>query len=186
MSTFREDLDRAVAYHGHLCSGQIIGVRMARLGLSLLGIEDAAHYRDLIVYIESDRCIADAIGTISCCKMGRRRLKWMDYGKTAATFLDLQSGKAFRIYRKYRVYPPEGTDLVDFFEGVSDKELFTVEEVSVHLMPGDLPGPPSDVQVCCFCGEEILDGRQVLREGKICCKACADGAYYKVKGPHPL
>ncbi len=181
MRTFQEDLERAVSYHGHLCSGQIIGVRMARLALDILGIEQPETYRDLIVYIESDRCIADAIGTVSCCKMGKRRLKWMDYGKTAATFLDLATGRSIRIYRKYKVFPDKGTDLVKFYDAVSDDELFSVQEVEVDYKPTDLPGPPMEVQVCAFCGEEILDGRQVMKDGKCCCRSCLDGGYYRVK-----
>lgn len=181
MRTFHEDLERAVSYHGHLCSGQIIGVRMARLGLSLLHIDDPESYRDLIVYLESDRCIADAIGTVTNCKLGRRRLKWMDYGKTAATFLDLQTGRALRLYRKYPLFPPEGTDLIAFYEAVSDEELFSVQEVEVDYKPTDLPGPPQEIRVCAFCGEDILDGRQVEKDGKCCCRACRDGGYYRIK-----
>ena len=79
MTSFDEDLKRAVDYHGHICAGQIIGVRMARLGLSLLNIDEPNTYRDLIVFIETDRCLADAIGTVTNCKIGRRRLKVYDF-----------------------------------------------------------------------------------------------------------
>lgn len=181
MRSFQEDLDRAVAYHGHLCSGQIIGVRMARLGLKTLGIEDPDTYRDLIVYLECDRCLADAVGTVTGCTLGKRRLKWFDYGKTAATFLDLHTGRAIRIYRKLRVFPPDGADLVQFFNGYSDEELFTIAEVEVDVKPTDLPGKPLDAQVCAFCGEEVIDGRQMEKDGKCCCKACFGGGYYHPK-----
>ena len=181
MNTYREDLDAAVAFHGHLCSGQITGVRMARLALKLLGIDDPAHYRDLIVYLESDRCLADAVSTVTHCTLGRRRLKWMDYGKTAATFLDLKDNRALRIHRIYNEFPEKGTDLNAFYDKVSDEEMFAVEEVVVDYSPADLPGPPREVQVCAFCGEEILDGRQVEKDGKCCCKACLNGGYYKRK-----
>ncbi|MEG1585083.1 MAG: FmdE family protein, partial [Anaerovorax sp.] len=72
MISFHEDLERAVKYHGHLCSGQVLGVRMARMGMRLLGIEDPDNFRDLIAYVETDRCIADAVGTVTGCKLGRR------------------------------------------------------------------------------------------------------------------
>ena len=181
MRSFQEDLDRAVAYHGHLCSGQITGVRMARYALRTLGIDDPDTYRDLIVYLECDRCLADAVGTVTHCTIGKRRLKWFDYGKSAATFLDLATGRAIRLYRKLRVFPPEGADLVAFYNDYADEELFSLTEVTVDYKPTDLPGKPLDAQVCAICGEEILDGRQVMKEGKCCCRACASGSYYKVK-----
>ena len=182
MNTYHEDLEQAVAFHGHLCSGQIIGVRMARLALRLLGIDDPAHYRDLIVYLECDRCLADAVGTVTHCTLGHRRLKWMDYGKTAATFLDLKDNRALRIRRIYSEFPAKGTDLNAFYADVTDEELFAVEEVVVDYQPTDLPGPPREIKVCAFCGEEILDGRQAEKDGKCCCRACLDGGYYKKKG----
>lgn len=184
MRSFHEDLEQAVAYHGHLCSGQIIGVRMARFGLKLLGITQPEHNRDLIVYLESDRCLADAVGTVTGCKLGRRRLKWLDYGKSAATFLDLQTGRAVRIYRKYRVFPPEGADMTAFYEAISDEDLFYCQEVTVPIVPTDLPGKPLEVQRCSSCGEEVLDGRHVEKDGHIFCKACYYGAYYQEKQSH--
>ena len=155
---------------------------MARLGLSLLAIDDPDHYRDLVVYVESDRCIADAVGVTTHCTLGHRRLKWMDYGKTAATFLDLKDGRAFRIYRSFHEFPPKGTDLTAYYEKLSDEELFTVREVEVDIRPADLPGPPKKTAVCAFCGEEILDGRETEKDGKCCCRACLDGGYYRIKG----
>lgn len=177
MRTFEEDLQRAEAYHGHLCSGQILGVRMARLGLKTLGIENPDAYRNLIVYVETDRCLADAIGTVTGCKLGKRTLKWMDYGKTAATFLDLTSGRAVRIHRRKHI-SPEG-DLKAFFEQFSDEELFVVTPVHIDICRTELPGPPAEVAVCAFCGEDILDGRQLEKDGKCCCRACYDGGYYR-------
>ena len=178
MSTFQQDLEEAVAYHGHLCGGQITGVRMARLGVKTLGIPDVKHFRNLIVYVECDRCIADAIGTVTGCKLGKRNLKCLDYGKQAASFLNFETGEAVRIARKQTKRPPEGSDLLKFYEAVTDEEMFDVRNVNILYRPEDLPGKPLDSMVCPQCGEEVIDGRQVVRNGEAVCKACADGSYY--------
>ena len=179
MNTFQQDLERAVEYHGHLCSGQIIGVRMARMALGIFRIDDPKNYRDLIVYVECDRCLTDAIGTVTGCKLGRRNLKWMDYGKSAATFLNLKTDEAIRITSGSKKYPPEGADLVEFFNKISDEDMFSVTRVKVGYQPEDLPGKPLDSMTCPKCGESVMDGRQVVRDGAATCKPCADGAYYE-------
>ena len=178
MRTFAEDLREAVAYHGHLCSGQILGVRMARMALGLLGIDAPGERHDLVVYVESDRCLTDAIGTVTGCKLGKRNLKWIDYGKSAATFLNIQTGEAVRIYRKTRQYPPKGADLTAFFEAIPDDDMFSAKHVKVHYQLEDLPGKPLDAMTCPRCSEEVIDGRQVVHDGIAMCKACAEGPYY--------
>ena len=179
MLTFQEDLKKAIDYHGHLCSGQVLGVRMARMALAYFKIEDPMKYKDLIVYVECDRCLADAIGIVTGCNLGRRRLKWMDYGKVACSFLDLQTKKAIRIVRVSHQYPKEGEDLVEFFKSFTDEELFRLEEIEIPIEPWDLPGRPTSVTVCEICNEEILDHREVIVNGRIFCKGCHQGSYYR-------
>jgi formylmethanofuran dehydrogenase subunit E len=181
MNTFKQDLQEAVTYHGHLCSGQIIGVRMARLALKTLSINNPKNFRNLIVYVECDRCLTDAIGTVTGCKLGRRNLKWMDYGKSAAAFLNLKSGEAIRIFTKSRIRPPDGADLVEFFEGINDDDMFSVTQVKIHHRPEDLPGKPLTSMICPECGEDIVDGRQIVHNGIEMCKSCANGAYYELE-----
>ena len=179
MNTFEQDLEEAVAYHGHLCSGQIIGVRMARMALRLLGIVNPKASHDLIVYVECDRCLSDAIGTVTGCKLGRRTLKWMDYGKSAATFLDMRTGKAIRIFSKKRIHAPDDADLVKYFETISDDDIFGAVSVEVLYTPDDMPGKPKNASLTCpVCGETISDGRYVTHNGVDMCKPCAYGAYY--------
>ncbi len=180
MNSFAEDLKAAVDYHGHLCAGQIIGVRLTRLGMKLLGIEDPHTERDLIAYVEADRCVADAVGVVTGCKLGRRRLKWMDFGKSAATFLDLGKDKAVRISSARKFKPAEGEDLVKFYDTIPDDELFSAEWVRVNVKPEDLPGKPSVKEVCSVCGEIVMDNRHVIKDGKVMCKSCAGQNYYTV------
>lgn len=180
MRTFEEDLQSAIAYHGHVCSGIVLGVRMARLGLKRLSIEDPHSYRDLVVYLEADRCISDAIQTVSGCTLGKRRLKWLDYGKLAATFIDLRTQQAVRLAVLAKHFPQEGEDLIAFWESIPDEEIFKLENVQVEIKPEDLPGRPLRQAVCNCCGETVLDGRELVRNGKNFCYSCANTPYYRV------
>ena len=179
MNAFQQDLQEAVSYHGHLCTGQILGVRMARMALGVLGIDDPKNFKDLIVYVECDRCLADAIGTVTGCKLGKRNLKWMDYGKSAATFLNLEKNEAIRISSGAKIHVPEDTDIIGFFDTIKDEEIFNVMRVKVNYKPEDLPGKASGSITCPKCNERVSDGRHVVRDGIAICKPCADGAYYE-------
>lgn len=179
MNGFYEDLKEASNYHGHLCSGQVLGVRMARLGLKILEIDNPKNYKDLIVYIETDRCLADAIGTVTGCKIGKRTLKVKSFGKMAATFYDIRTKKSFRIYKKFNEYAKEGEDIVEFFNRFSDKDLFNIEEVKLNIKKEDLPGPPCKVEKCSICHEEILHGNEVIKGNRIICKSCNGEQYYE-------
>src|ERR1700740_2919247 len=99
MKSFDEYLRDAEQAHGHLCAGQVLGVRLAMRGLQLLGIDDP-HGKDrkrLITFVEIDRCANDAVGVVTGCRLGNRALKFRAWGKVAATFVDLQSERAIRI-----------------------------------------------------------------------------------------
>src|SRR5580698_8500839 len=95
MATLDELLLEAERAHGHLCAGQVLGVRMAMLGLRLLGLPDPRSDRDarkrLVTFVEIDRCATDAIAVVTACRLGKRALKFRDWGKMAATFVDLSS-----------------------------------------------------------------------------------------------
>lgn len=182
--TFEEDLARAVSFHGHLCAGQVIGTRMARAAMRYFGIEDADTYRDLVAFVECDRCLADAVISVANCHLGKRRLKWYDYGIMAASFYDLASGRAIRITQQRDVphAPRDKDEMLAFFAGYSDNELFQVNEVELpDFEELDLPGRPRKTEVCEVCGERIHDGRGVERDGHIYCKRCAgEHVYYKL------
>ncbi|MDR0552396.1 MAG: FmdE family protein [Spirochaetaceae bacterium] len=202
MKSFDEHLRASAEQHGHLCAGQYIGVRMARMGLRELGIDEPENYRDLIVFIENDRCLADAVSSVTGCKLGRRRLKYRDYGKSAASFLDLATGKAVRISSTRWISPPENNGahghggghsgsgaahshndndgLRAFFDALTDNDLFKVERVSIALPPEDMPGKPAQKVTCARCGEIVTDKRQVEAGGETLCRSCAGNSYYTV------
>jgi len=179
MNYFEEDLERAHDFHGHICHGIVLGVRIARAGLNYLGIADPAQNRDFLVYVEADRCIADAVYSVTGCSLGKRRLKWIDYGKMAATFIDMNSNKGIRIVVSASQSAPENGDIVGFWNSIPDEDLFKFEAVSVNLKQEDLPGKPLSRVKCENCDENVMDGRELLVNGKTLCRACANGAYYE-------
>lgn len=183
-------LHEAEIAHGHLCAGQVLGVRMAMAGLSRLGITDprGADRKRLVTYVEIDRCATDAIGVVTGCRLGKRALKFRDWGKMAATFVDLQSGRAVRVAAKEsskeaarRLHPEienKNHQQMLAYREMADEELFTFENVRVELGPEDLPGYKGERIVCSACGEGINFHREITRDGKILCRACAGETYY--------
>lgn len=179
MRAFRDDVVRAVEYHGHLCSGQCIGVKMAHMGMRILGLDNETDGKKIMVFVECNRCPADSIMMTTGCRTGRRTFLLKDYGKVAATFLNLGTGKAVRIRRTKHVYPENQEDMIVFYENLPESEFLEAQEVRISLDKGDYPGPPVCVVTCEKCGEEVMDNRHVDCEGKILCKACAKGNYYQ-------
>jgi formylmethanofuran dehydrogenase subunit E len=196
MSDFQELLGRSVAFHGHLCPGQVLGVRLAMLGGALLGYDLPLSQTDIkkvVVFVEVDQCAADAIAMAVGVKLGRRSLKFKDYGLMAATFVNLPDGRAFRLAvredcraRAGRYAPglPEGPEReVQAYQVMPASELFTAARVKVELRPEDLPGVHSLKAVCESCGALIRHHRQVLVQGRTLCRVCAGGAYFTPLGP---
>src|SRR3989304_10086580 len=98
MRAFDELLAEAIAFHGHLCPGQVLGVRMTMAVCRALGVEEPKSMRKcLVVFVEIDRCATDAIQALTGCSLGKRTLKHLDYGKMAATFVNVSSGDAVRV-----------------------------------------------------------------------------------------
>ncbi len=191
MKSFDEYLHDAEVAHGHLCAGQILGVRMAMYGLQQLGIEDpqGKDRKRLVTYVEIDRCATDAVAVVTSCRLGKRALKFRDWGKVAATFVDLQTGTAVRISAKEsskqlaRSMHPEITDKnqqqMRAYREMNDGELFNVQSVKVEVGPEEMPGYKGDRVVCEECGEGINFRREVRRDGRTLCRGCAGERYYE-------
>ena len=187
--SFTDLLAKATEFHGHLCAGQIIGVRMAMLGLRELGITDplGRDRKKILVLVEVSRCLADAIMTVTGCRVGKRSFKIVDTGKMAATFINLETSRGVRIIATSDVqekiaagYPglDEGAAQKRAYREMADQELFTVQEVAVHLKPEDTPGTPAQKVSCTICGETVLDRRETYQNGKALCRPCATGNGY--------
>ena len=185
--------DAVTMHRGCACPGQVLGVRMAVLGCRLLGIDEPTQGKRLIVYVETDRCMADAIAAVTGCRLGKRTLKHMDYGKCACTFADMLTGRAVRISARDDArehvysYVPFGLDKNtaqrEAYKIMPEDELFVVQEVMINIPDHDRPGRPISRVVCAICGEGVNDRREVRVNGLVLCRACAEGSYYQqVKG----
>jgi formylmethanofuran dehydrogenase subunit E len=183
---FDDLLHQAEIAHGHLCAGQILGVRMAMLGLKRLGINDprGADRKRLVTYVEIDRCATDAIAVVTGCRLGKRALKFRDWGKMAATFVDLVENKAIRIAalesskdRARELYPgsqPKNAQQMHAYRQMDDAELFSQQWVTVTIHPREMPGYKSTRIACATCHEGINYDREVTIKDKTLCQGCAD------------
>jgi formylmethanofuran dehydrogenase subunit E len=183
--------------HGHLCAGQVLGVRLAMLGLEKLGIEDprGKDRKRLVTFVEIDRCATDAIAVVTGCRLGKRALKFRDWGKMAATFVDLgikdiSAGKAIRIAAKEsskllaRSMHPEienkNQQQMLAYREMPEDDLFTKQWVKVELPAEEFPGYKGERIICAECGEGINFHREVVRDGRIFCRACLGERYYEI------
>ncbi|OGW58123.1 MAG: hypothetical protein A2Y48_04860 [Nitrospirae bacterium RIFCSPLOW2_12_42_9] len=185
-------LEKTVAFHGHLCPGTVIGTRMALVGMREIDITDpkGSQKKDMLVYVETDRCPVDAISIVTGCRISRKNLKFLDWGKVAATFVNLKTGKAMRI-----ICPDSTRELVDnyvngeysndkdgrnarevaAYKVMPDKELFVIHKVKVDI-------PKFDKEkykvICEKCGETVNGNKEVVIGEKIMCKSCGEGKSY--------
>src|ERR1700733_4621989 len=191
MKSLDEYLRDAEQAHGHLCAGQVLGVRLAMLGLIKLGIDDP-HGNDrkrLVTFVETHRCPTDAVAVVTGCRLGKRALKFRDWGKVAATFVDVSSGKAIRIAAREssknlaRQMHPEIADKNQqqmlAYREITDDDLFTMQWVKVELPPEEFPGYKGERIVCELCGEGINFRREVRTAERVLCRACAGERYYE-------
>ena len=192
LKNFEEYVAMAEQAHGHMCAGQILGLRMALYGLRLLGLEDptGADRKRLVTFVEIDRCATDAIPVVTGCRLGKRALKFRDFGKVAATFCDLQKDRAVRVVAREsakqhaREIHPEiankNAQQMLAYREMGDEELFDAQPVRVRLGAEEFPGYKGERVVCAECGEGINFKREVLRGGRTLCKACAGERYYEL------
>ncbi len=164
---------------------------MAILGCRLIGFDEPTRrdqIKKLIVYVEMDRCTADAVAYATGVKLGRRSLKFIDHGIMAATFVKLETGQAFRVISTEEsrdlaeTYAPEIAEKharqLEAYKRMPDSVLFRVQQVDVHIPEEDLPGPTRFKATCSRCGQVVRDRREVIRDGRPFCKPCADDVYF--------
>ena len=190
MKSLDEYAAQAAQAHGHMCAGQILGLRMAMYGMKLLGIEDPAgsDRKRLVTFVEIDRCATDAIPIVTGCRLGKRALKFRDFGKVAATFCDLKEDRAVRVVaretskeRAKLLYPEiadKNQQQMRAYGELPDEELFATQWVRVALGPEEFPGYKGERRSCEECGEGINFKREVIRNDRVLCKACAGERYY--------
>jgi formylmethanofuran dehydrogenase subunit E len=207
MDSFDDLLRQAELAHGHLCAGQILGVRLAMLGCQRLGVAEprTTDRKRLVTFVEIDRCATDAIAVVTGCRLGKRALKFRDWGKMAATFVDLNAPleplddiatyKAIRIaalessrQRARDLYPHienKNQQQMLAYRELPDADLFSEQWVQVPIHPREMPGYKSQRIACEQCGEGINYDREIsqVSDGvtRILCEGCACSAtrYYQ-------
>jgi len=188
MKSLDEYLELAERAHGHMCAGQVLGVRLAMLGVRELGLDPVKDRKRLVTYVEIDRCMTDAVALVANCRLGKRALKFLDWGKVAATFVDLQTQRAIRVVAKEsakqkarEMFPnldkEQGQQKA--YRAMPDEEMFERQWVRVEIKPEDLPGFKAPRAVCAACGEGINFKREVVKDGRTLCRACAGERYYE-------
>jgi len=183
MRSFDELLAESTATHGHHCAGQVLGVRMAMLGCREVGIDEPKGCKKLAVYVEIDRCATDAVQAVTGCSLGKRTLKFLDYGKMAATFFNTATQQAVRILAKddaralVPLYVQDTSNPRDAqkqaYRIMPEEALFAVKPVTIEVPPHEMPGYRGKRVECAECGEGINFNREVERAGRTLCIPCA-------------
>jgi len=181
------DLDlllvKAKEFHGDICAGIVLGTRMTMIGMREIGLNPMERSKNLIVYVEIDRCIADAIQAITGCSLGHRSLKYLPYGKFAATYINLKNGEAVRVSvvekkRTEKTGQEAMKDAARILLETPEADLFRIKKVRVAIPDGDMPGMPKYHSRCSRCNEMIVDNKEATVDGAVLCGNCAHGSYY--------
>ncbi|NOX62821.1 MAG: formylmethanofuran dehydrogenase [Chloroflexi bacterium] len=193
MSNLQALLEASASRHSHLCPRQVLGVRIGLAGAAALGLETHRRDKRLLVILETDGCFADGVGVATGCTVGRRTLRVEDYGKIAATFVDVKTGRAVRVAprldvrQRARAYAPEERRRyfaqLKAYQIMPDDELLMVQEVELNPSIETIVSRPVIRTNCDRCGEEIINEREVRADGQILCRSCAGASYYRILSP---
>ncbi len=178
----------AERHHQCLCPRQVLGVRMGLYAVELLSFERPNHDKRIIALVESDGCLVDGIAVATGCSIGNRTMRVLDYGKTAATFVDTQTGQAIRIWphpesrARACAHAPRAPDRwhaqLAAYQTMPTGELLIAQGVRLHAPLAALISQPGRRVVCAQCGEDVINAREIAQNGSVLCRPCAEGAYY--------
>lgn len=185
-------LEQTAALHKHLCPRQVLGVRMGMFAADILSLELPQNDKRLLAFVETDGCFADGVGVATGCSVGHRTMRVVDYGKVAATFVDSVTGRAWRICpspnarTRAAAVAPEAANRwqaqLEAYQRIPNEELLERQEVTLTVDLAAILGKPGTRAICSVCGEEVLNQREVMKDGKLMCKSCAGEAYWSPKG----
>lgn len=182
-------LTTSAVHHHKLCPRQVLGVRIGLLAGRLLEIALPQPEKRLLAIAETDGCFVDGISAATGCYVGRRTLRIEDYGKTAVTFVDTLSEQAIRIAPTSHIrelawdYAASARNKWEAqligYQHIPDELLFHWQTVELAVHVRQIVGQPGKRVACEICGEEIINQREVIREGTIMCKPCAGNSYFR-------
>jgi formylmethanofuran dehydrogenase subunit E len=183
-------LEKSSRDHSHLCPRQILGVRMGLCGINALGLPANQGSKRLLVITETDGCFADGLTAATDCTVGHRTLRVEDYGKAAATFVDTHTGLAVRVspvldirelaHHYTQNEPRHYFAQMQAYQVMPDEEMFTVTKVHLAASIAEIVSRPGMRVNCDVCGEEIMNEREINRDGLTLCRACAEAPYYRL------
>ena len=184
-------LATAARHQDHLCPRQVLGVRMGLYAGEWLGIPLPQADKRLFCFVETDGCLTDGIAVATGCAVGRRTMVVMNYGKSAATFVDTLTGKAVRIAPRLTAraraldYAPDAPDRwhaqMHAYQIMPATELLDARAVTLTVSLQDILGQHGKRVICEQCGEDIINQREVRRAGLVLCRACAGEVYYQTR-----
>lgn len=183
-------LELTAARHSHLCPRQVLGVRMGLRAAALLGLDLPQQDKRLFTFMETDGCAADGVSVATGCWVGRRTMRIVDYGKVAATFVDTLTGQAFRVWpnpdarNRAAEFAPPGADRwhaqLFGYQSMPDALLLVAAPVALSVSLAAIISQPGLRAVCEQCGEEIMNAREQMCDGRLLCQACAGSPYYRL------
>jgi formylmethanofuran dehydrogenase subunit E len=183
-----EILAQSSRRHSHLCPRQVLGARIGLAGAAALALPGPRRDKRLLVILETDGCFADGIEAATGCAVGHRTLRVEDYGKIAATFVDVRTEQALRIIPRLDVRQRAAAYAsgearryfaqLQGYQVMPDEELLTIQPVQLTRPAAEIVSRPGVRVDCAVCGEEIVNEREVLVDGRALCRACAYGGYY--------
>jgi formylmethanofuran dehydrogenase subunit E len=181
-------LDESARRHKHLCPRQVLGARMGLLGATLLASEAPDPAKRILVIIETDGCFADGIAAATGCSIGARTLRVIDHGKVAAVFVDVETHRVVRIAPQAQARQRASACApwaqskwhaqLAAYQVMPDEELFTVQSIELTVSLEKLLSKPGRKAMCAVCGEEIINEREVVQDGRTLCRACAGDSYW--------
>jgi len=183
-------LEQSARSHSHLCPRQILGVRLGLAGMKALGFDAPPPKKRLFVIVETDGCFVDGLMAAADCTVGHRTLRVEDYGKTAAVFVDTHIGQAVRVAPRPDIRQKALACAVDerrsyfaqmqAYQVMPAEAMFTIAPVRLRTSIEALLSRPGQRVNCSLCGEEIMNQREIWREGQAFCRFCAGDGYYQV------
>lgn len=184
-------ISRIAALHKHVCPRQVLGLRMGMCAAELFPIELPQNGKRLLAFVETDGCFADGVSVATGCSIGHRTMRLVDHGKVAVTFVDTRSGKALRLCPaadardRAAAYAAGAASRwqaqLEAYQTIPNEELLSIREVTLRFDLGAIIGSPGSRTTCSVCGEEIINQREIVKDGQQACRNCAGEGYWDPK-----
>ena len=180
----REFLRQCAEMHEHLCPRQVLGVRMGMHAAALFDLDLPQTGKRLLTIVETDGCFVDGVAIATGCSLGHRTLRWVDYGTVAATFVDTHTGDAVRMHpspssrelaqRTVPDAPSRWHAYLEAYQVIPVADLLVIERVRLADPVETLVSSPDRRATCESCGEEVFNGREIVVDGRVRCRRCAE------------